>query len=225
MSELAYSLEVEGLIALVGSFGLPHRITDVNTPNVHSAGGYHYKTGTGGPGLAIDVAWEKSYWLHPVQAKTGMLAICAALKPYESMFAELICSHLPYSIKNGQRVARYAYWSHLDHIHVAVPRGVILAAKPVTKAEAMARVVDPVAAHRRPGAGPEQFAIIARDGSMWAFNGAPYCSAYNAHPHLWNGPTPNTNRAAVDFEWDTDGWGYTQYFDDSAFYHWRAEGH
>lgn len=89
----------------------------------------------------------------------------------------------------------------------------------------MARVPEPLEARHRPGFGPEQFAIITRDGAMFCFNGAPYCGGYNAHPDWWSGPAPNSVRAAVSFEWDADGWGYTQYFDDGATYHLRAEGH
>jgi hypothetical protein len=61
---------------------------------------------------------------------------------------------------------------------------------------------------------------MAADGSMWAFNGAPYCDAYNAHPDLGGAV-----RGGVDFNWDDDGFGYTQYMDDGAWYHWRAQGH
>lgn len=93
-------------------------------------------------------------------------------------------------------------------------------AQPTTVAEAKLSVPNPVAAHHRPGAGPEQFAIMSADGAMYCFNQAPYCSAYNAHPELGGAV-----RVGVDFEWDADGWGYTQYMNDGAFYHWRAAGH
>lgn len=123
---MAISKEAEGIVALVRSFGLPHRITDINTPGVHSAGGYHYMAGTGGTGLAVDVAGAVPYRLNPIRARGEMLAICRALQPYEHRFAELICSHLPYSIKDGRRVPRYAISSHWDHIHLAVPRNTFL---------------------------------------------------------------------------------------------------
>lgn len=119
---VAFSIEVQGMVALVRSFGLPHRVTDVNTPGVHSASGYHYKDGTGGNGLAIDLAWTTPYAIDPIGARVGMLAICKALEPYERQMAELICSHLPYSVKDGRRVPRYAVSSHWDHIHMAVSR-------------------------------------------------------------------------------------------------------
>jgi hypothetical protein len=126
MTELAYSLEVQGMIALLRSFGLPHRITDVDTPGVHTDGSYHYAAGTGGDGLAIDFAGLVPYSIDPATSRTQMLAICKALEPYESKIAELICSHLPYSIKHGRRVARYAVSSHWNHGHLAVERGVFL---------------------------------------------------------------------------------------------------
>lgn len=114
------------MVSLVRVFGLPHRVTDINTPGEHSAGGYHYKAGTAGDGLAVDVAGLVPYALDPVTARAQMLAICKRLEPYESKMAELICSHLPYSIKDGQRVSRYAVSSHWNHIHMAVPRGTFL---------------------------------------------------------------------------------------------------
>ena len=123
---MAYSLEVQGMIALVRSLGVPHRVTDVNTPGVHTPSGFHYKDGTAGNGLAVDLAAIVPYNLDPTAARAGMLAICKALEPHESRFAELICSHLPYSIKDGRRVARYAVSSHWNHIHLAVPKGTFL---------------------------------------------------------------------------------------------------
>lgn len=93
-------------------------------------------------------------------------------------------------------------------------------AQPVTIGAAMARVPNPVAAHPRPGAGPGDFAIMGADGAMYAYGTAPYCSAYNSHPELGGAV-----RAGVDFAWDADGWGWTQYMDDGAYYHFRAPGH
>lgn len=98
---------------------------------------------------------------------------------------------------------------------------------PISEAKAMARIPNPIpgSARRRPGFGPEQFGIMAADGSMWMYNGAPYVDAYNAHSELWGGPAPTSVRGPIGFEWDPDGWGYTQYFDDGAHYDWRAAGH
>jgi len=115
------------MVALLRSFGLPHRITDVATPDVHSRGSYHYQPGTGGPGLAVDVAGPIPYGADPAGAKAAMLAICARLVPYHEHLAELICSHLPYSIKHGRKVGRYAISAHWNHIHLAVRQGVFLA--------------------------------------------------------------------------------------------------
>jgi hypothetical protein len=124
---------------------------------------------------------------------------------------------------------RWTLWQHTDRAAVPGVPGVCdesigeltAATPPITPGVAMAHLPNPVAAAHRPGAPPEQFAVIGRDGSMWCFNGAPYCDAYNAHPELGGSDV----RAAVGFAWDDDGWGYVQYFDDGAHYHWRAPGH
>jgi len=123
---MGWSREVQAMVALLRSFGLPHRITDVDTPNIHSRGSYHYQAGTGGHGLAIDVAGPIPYGADPAGSKAAMLAICARLVPYHEHLAELICSHLPYSVKNGRKVGRYAVSAHYNHVHLAVRKGVFL---------------------------------------------------------------------------------------------------
>lgn len=117
----------------------------------------------------------------------------------------------------------FACWQHTDAARVPGVAGNVdesYLIQPVTVAEAKMRVPNPVAAHHRSGFGIEQFAVMGADGAFYCFNGAVYADAYNAHPELGGGV-----RAFVDFEWDPDGWGYTQYADDGAFYHWRAQGH
>lgn len=125
----AWSLEVKGILALLQSWAVPHRVTDIDGPG-HATGSFHYGAGTGGDGLAVDVAGRIPYALHPAQARADMLAICARLKPYEPNLAELICSHLTYSVKNGKRVARIAVAAHWDHIHIAVHKGTVLHRQP-----------------------------------------------------------------------------------------------
>lgn len=89
-----------------------------------------------------------------------------------------------------------------------------------TIAEVIVKVPNAVAAHHRPGFGREQFSIMSKDGAMYAFNGSEYIDAYNAHPELGGAV-----REFINFEWDDDGWGYTQYANDGAFYYWRKAGH
>lgn len=120
------SAETAGIIALLRTFGLPFRITSI-TGGSHATGSYHYAQGTGGQGLAVDIAGPLPYMVDPAGSKAAMLAICAKLRPYERNFAELICSHLSYSIRNGNRVGRMSVGSHYDHIHLAVSRGTLLA--------------------------------------------------------------------------------------------------
>lgn len=120
------SAETAGIIALLKTFGLPFRITSI-TEGSHATTSYHYRQGTGGRGLAVDIAGPIPYRLDPAGGKAAMLAICKALRPYERNFAELICSHLSYSVRDGQRVGRMSVASHYDHIHLAVKRGTLLA--------------------------------------------------------------------------------------------------
>lgn len=119
---MAPSAEVFGIIGHLANSGVRFRVTDLATPDVHSAGSYHYRAGTGGQGLAVDLAG-----LSPSRNSPELLRIFAAFQPVESHLAELIYSGAPYSIKNGRRVPRYAVAAHWDHVHIAVPHGTILA--------------------------------------------------------------------------------------------------
>lgn len=228
------SREVLAVEAYIEATGIPHAVTatlgtylsPTNPCSPHSPTSLHCAPGTDGQGRAVDLADAV-----PSASAAALLKVFAAFGPVESTLAELICAPAPYCIHNGQRVNGWTVYGatvmneHWTHVHVGVPLGTFLPAPHVTETQAMARVPNPVAAHHRPGAGPEQFAVMGVDGSMYAFNGAPYCSAYNAHPEWWGGASPTVNRAAVDFEWDADGWGWTQYFDDGAHYGLRAAGH
>lgn len=123
---MSLSAETAGIVALIRSFKLPHRITSI-TGGEHVPSSYHYKRGTGGVGLAVDIAGPIPYNADPAGAKAAMMAICKELEPYHHSFAELICSHLSYSIKAGKKVPRMSVLTHYNHIHLAVAKGVILA--------------------------------------------------------------------------------------------------
>jgi GH25 family lysozyme M1 (1,4-beta-N-acetylmuramidase) len=195
------------------------------------------ETGTGN----MD-AFTWNFLVH-VQAKTGITPMFYSYGPFIrahltdrrlATYPLWIAAYQPNRPPCPPPWTSYALWQHTDSARVpgisgAVDESYLIQpvqpAQPVTVAEAKMRVNNPVAAHRRPGAGPEQFAVMGADGALFCFNGAPYCDAYNAHSNLWGGDSPNTNRAGVGFAWDDDGWGYSQYFDDGARYSWRAEGH
>ncbi len=113
------------MVRLIRSFGVPHRITDVNGPG-HSRTSYHYVRGTGGRGTAIDIAGAVPYSVDRAGSTVAMLVICSLLEPYEPHITELCCSHLDYSIAAGRRVPRYAVADHWDHIHLAVTPGTFL---------------------------------------------------------------------------------------------------
>lgn len=122
---MSYSREVLALVRLVRSFGVPHRITDINGPG-HVASSFHYRRGTGGTGCAIDIAGQVPYAADRTGMTVAMMVICSLLEPYEPRIAELICSHLDYSVAAGRRVPRYAVADHWDHIHLAVTPGTFL---------------------------------------------------------------------------------------------------
>lgn len=120
------SHESKALIALIRSFGIPHRITAINDPG-HSRDGWHYADGTAGEGTAIDFAGPIPYWHSPVSSGAIMLQICERLEPHYGDIAELICSHLDFSIVHGEKKSRRAVKSHWNHGHLAVRPGVFLA--------------------------------------------------------------------------------------------------
>lgn len=103
--------ELHGIIRYLADSGVQFRITDVDTPGVHSPTSYHYQ------GLALDLGST------PAGDAQKLLAIFAAFGPVESRLAELAYRGAPYNIKQGLRVAPYDKY---DHVHVAVPRGTIL---------------------------------------------------------------------------------------------------
>jgi hypothetical protein len=180
------SHETDAIILAVRSTGLPHRITDINTPGVHSATGLHYAQGTGGQGRAVDVAGPIPYGVDPVGGRAAMLAICHVLEPFEHLVAELICSHLPYSIKNGRRVDRYAIDDHWDHIHLGVGLGVFLVPLPAQRPEITIVPDDPnlpnlpnikffVPVINTTTGEARGYYIVADDGELHAFGpGAPF---------------------------------------------------
>lgn len=128
---MSISRECQAILDYVESTGLPYRVTDI-TGTGHAPGSYHYATGTGGVGLAVDLAGV----LPGVTAITAaqMVDLYRALRNVAPQLAELIHAGpgITQAVKNGRLVdgpAAFgpATWSdHRDHIHVAVPRGTFL---------------------------------------------------------------------------------------------------
>ena len=179
------SRECVSIVALVDSFGLPYRVTDLDTPGVHSDGSRHYQDGTDGDGLAVDMAGPIPYALDRAGSKRAMLALCARLEPYEHLFYELICSHLPYSVKAGRRVPRYAVAAHWNHIHLSVNRGVFVGgALPIPEVHVVAddpnlpNIEGPLSFHpifTSTGQGTGYYIFSTRTGEVHGHGpGAPY---------------------------------------------------
>lgn len=141
------SAEVDGLIRYVMATGVPFRVTDINTPGVHSDTSYHYQQGHGAIGLAVDLAEPT-----PSSNTAGLLRIFAEFGPVESQLAELIYSGAPYSIKRGKRTT-VAFGSatvlraHWNHVHVAVPFGTVLKEKSMPDDPNLPNITGPVSFH------------------------------------------------------------------------------
>lgn len=178
------SKEVQALVAYIKRSGAPHRVTatlgqhvsNTNPCDPHSPGSYHCRDGTGGIGLAIDLAEPGPSSLSP-----GLLRIFAAFAAVESSLAELIYAGAPYNIRDGKRVPPYAVDQHKNHVHVAVKRGVFLST-PVWSVKPM---YDPplqiVASLDCPTGGTW---CVAPDGAIFSFGGAPYLGGANGKPYF-----------------------------------------
>lgn len=128
------SAEVQALVEYIGRSGVPHRVTATlgryvspsNPCDPHSPGSYHCKPGTGGSGLAIDLAGPSTG-----AVSSELLPIFATFSVVESRLAELYYSGAPYGIRNGKRITieKSIRDTHWNHVHVAVPKGTVLVQK------------------------------------------------------------------------------------------------
>lgn len=122
--------------------GVPFKVTDINTPGIHTATSYHYQAGHGAIGLAVDLAG-----LAPSVDSPQLLRIFAQFAAVESQLAELIYAGAPYNIKNGRRVPLYAADQHHNHVHVAVPYGTVLRSPAVPDDPNIPNITGPVEFH------------------------------------------------------------------------------
>jgi hypothetical protein len=121
------SREVRAIIAFVESTGLPHRVTDIDTPGVHVADSRHYAPGTDGRGLAVDLAGS-------VPGDTAaMFAIYRALLTQAGNLHELIYwgPGVDVLVRRRVKVVPSAYdpsvlAAHRNHVHVSVDLGTFL---------------------------------------------------------------------------------------------------
>lgn len=83
----------------------------------------HVQPGTGGIGLAADLAGPNAGIDSPQLA-----AVFYALLKVERQLHELIYAgpQVAFNIRNGARVGKYAIDDHHDHVHVSVDKGVML---------------------------------------------------------------------------------------------------
>ena len=121
------SKEVDAIIAYHAASGAPGRVTDIDTPGVHSKTSAHYAKGTcsdsGCKGCAVDFAFVPSQRMSP-----GLLAIWTAFSKVEGQLWELFYEGAPYWIKDGQQRAKSLFSTalrdaHRNHVHVSIRPG------------------------------------------------------------------------------------------------------
>lgn len=110
------SVETDSVRLYMRHSQVPHRVTSTVRPGARS---YHGRQGTGGLGLAVDIAG-----LTPGRDSPPLRAIYEALEPLGPSCAELIYSGPGGGYwRAGHRVAPYAETTHHDHVHIAMPFG------------------------------------------------------------------------------------------------------
>lgn len=135
------SREAQAIIDYVKATGQLHRVTDLNTPGVHSKTSWHYAQGTNGVGTAVDFAGTTAGTSPAMVAQ--MAAIWRAFRPVAPQLAELFHQgpDILMVVKNGtwrpglSTLGKATWDAHKNHVHVAVRPGtflVPLSAKPLT---------------------------------------------------------------------------------------------
>lgn len=137
------SREVHGIIRYLANSGVPFKVTDIDTPGVHTPTSYHYAAGTGGNGLAVDFAGPT-----PSTNSPQLRRIVDQFMRVQDQLAEFL--H-PWND---------AY--HDDHVHVAVPLGTVLAREESTVAT-QPKIVS---------AFPHEagYVLVTEDGAIYCFN-------------------------------------------------------
>lgn len=178
---MAESLEVAALRNLARHIGA--RVTDTTTPGVHSVTSYHYAPGTGGVGLAVDLAELSG----PSALTPGLARIareCARLVPNA---AELIYAEGP-NLRLGKpyQYGPLTLRMHRNHVHLAVNRGFRFEAPaPTPEVRPMydpALALEPIVADLACPTGGVW--LLARSGAVYAFGGAPYQGAANGKAYF-----------------------------------------
>lgn len=166
------SAETDALIAYLEATGVPHVVTATTGRYVspedpcspHSDFSYHCAAATPSPadpdgrGLAIDADGP------------NLDAVYAALAPLGPVCAELI--HGAKQWRNGRRVPQYDFAPNtLTHVHIAVPRGVI-----VSHPGGESPMPEPLHPLVGIAAAPDGdgYWLVAADGAVYAFGSAAY---------------------------------------------------
>lgn len=135
------SKETDSIIAFLKASGVPHIVTDVDSPGIHTAWnpaerkyGAHYAPATGGTGLAVDFAFRRGAGEStPAELRAIYNAFVGVAQ--QGKLQELYYGKADWCVYGG----RYMKWeeapravrttvrnSHKSHVHVSVRRGTLL---------------------------------------------------------------------------------------------------
>lgn len=218
---MGLSREDRCMIQYLKDSGVPHRITSTTNHSKRTKAGFpsrHVMRGTDGIGLAIDSAG-------PTASRDSKVLgdIFWAFMKVEKQLHELIYAgpQTEFNIKRGKRVPKYAQSGHHDHNHTAVNKGTFIVWPHLPPEKKMTRLPDAVGFAIMAN---DDLVITTRDGAIYHYDAdgihdeVGYKSAYNAHPELWGGPSPTTNRECIGIY--AQGSGYVQVFDTGERYRW-----
>lgn len=155
------SKEVQGIIGFLLQSGVPANVTatwDDPALKIHVPNSYHYREGTGAPGLAVD------FGSTPPGDTAKLRRIYNVFVPVRDRLAELLGPGDP---------------GHDDHVHVAVNKGTFLV--PFPSEVPMVPVPPPDKELLTAFAFQAGYVLVAKDGAIYCF-GCDYKGGLQ-----WNG--------------------------------------
>jgi hypothetical protein len=207
------SKEDQALIQYMKDSGIPHRVTSTTNHSLMTNAGNpsrHVAQGTGGIGLAIDVAGPT-----PSRDSQSLADIFVAFSLEERKLHELIYAgpQVTYNIKNETRVPKYATKDHHDHVHVSVDKGVFLL---WPKKEAVMGLNQPaVAIEDTPTS--NGYWIFAEDGGVFTYGGAEFFGSGAADA---DGPDIIPGDRVISASITVSGKGYRLLTEDGFIYNY-----
>jgi hypothetical protein len=177
------SPEVEGIVGLMQTTGVPFRVTSTFRPGARTAAGNPSRHGRK---LAVDFGGPA-----PGRDNQALADIFRAFLVVEAHLNELIYAgpQVTYNIKAGRRVNKYAQAVHHDHVHVAVdpgmdlrllaPKAAPMSTETIADTDGREDMAEPVDAVGSPQGGVW---VLTRDGGVRTYDHAdpptPFYGSY-----------------------------------------------